>query len=102
MPYAVSPRRWRIYGDRNMPTRMFTPRLNQLEVTFLRISILRIRASFLGPWVACYRPCPTGGLDRFACRCRPIPVTWAHEERNYHRTFSATPAVTTSYPRLAM
>src|SRR5215475_87705 len=34
-------------GDRNMPTRMLIPRLNQLELTFLRISILRIRKSVL-------------------------------------------------------
>jgi hypothetical protein len=35
-------------GDRNMPTRMLMPKLNQLELTFLRISILRIRERFLG------------------------------------------------------
>src|ERR1700733_6963267 len=29
-------------GERKMPTRMLTPRLNQLELTFLMISLLRI------------------------------------------------------------
>src|SRR5579885_2159450 len=42
MPKAVSPSRCRMKGDRKTPTRILTPRLNQLEPTFLKISARRI------------------------------------------------------------
>src|ERR1700756_4760835 len=42
MPKAVSPSRCRMKGERKTPTRILTPRLNQLEPTFLKISVLRI------------------------------------------------------------
>src|ERR1700758_3164797 len=42
IPNAVSPSRCRMKGERKIPTRILTPRLNQLEPTFLKISVLRI------------------------------------------------------------
>jgi hypothetical protein len=36
-------------GERKTPTRIVTPRLNQLEPTFLKISILRI--GYCGLWL---------------------------------------------------
>src|SRR5579883_3495979 len=74
MPKAVSPSRCRMKGDRKTPTRILTPRLNQLEPTFLKISARRIVS---GP-------------------ARPLREEAGHGQ--VQRTPSATGTVT-SYPR---